>query len=134
MIVVVDTSALVRLYIPDGPLPDELVHAMQAAERGNARILAPELLLAEAAQVLHKKRVRRLISAAECTDILNQLLALPISFIPHAALLVRACELADQVRLTVYDALFLALAEHHSAHLITADDTLRNAVHALRLP
>ncbi len=134
MIVVVDTSALIRLYIPDGPMPDGLVHALQEAERGNVRVLAPELLLAEAAQVLHKKRVRRLISADECKDILNQLLLLRISFIPHAAMVVRACELAHQVGLTVYDALFLALAEHHSAHLITADDTLRDAAHALHLP
>jgi len=130
---VLDTAALVRLYIPDGPLPEGLEQAMRAAERGEATLLAPELMLAEAAQALHKKRCRRVLSATEAHEILTHLLLLPITYMPHAPLMVRASELAHQCKLTVYDALFLALAEQHSARLITADDSLRAAARAAKL-
>ena len=45
--VVVDTSALIRLYVPDGPIPEGLEAAMGAAWRGEALLIAPDLLLAE---------------------------------------------------------------------------------------
>jgi predicted nucleic acid-binding protein len=46
---VVDTSALVRLYVLDGPESRVPVAAVDAAGRGEARLLAPELLWAEIA-------------------------------------------------------------------------------------
>jgi predicted nucleic acid-binding protein len=106
---------------------------MHAAERGDINLIAPELALAEAAQVLHKKHRQRLLSANEATTILDHLLLLPIKYMPHAPLLVRATALAQMVKLTVYDALFLALAERYSARLITADETLRAAAHKCHL-
>jgi predicted nucleic acid-binding protein len=133
MMTVLDTSAMMRLYIPDGPLPEGLEEAMHAAERGDINLIAPELALAEAAQVLHKKHRQRLLSANEATTILDHLLLLPIKYMPHAPLLVRATALAQMVKLTVYDALFLALAERYSARLITADETLRAAAHKCHL-
>jgi len=60
MTVVVDTSALLRLFIPDGPVPAGMESALRHAERGNNLLLAPELILAEAAQVLLKNRKRGL--------------------------------------------------------------------------
>ncbi len=122
---VVDTSALIRLYIPDGPVPEGLTSALQEAERGNAGLIAPELVLAESGQVLHKKRMQGLLSAAEAAAILDSMLHLPIRLFSHAVLVRSACDLAMECNLTVYDALFLALAERHGALLLTADEKLR---------
>ena len=133
MIIVIDTSALMRLYIPDGPLPEGIEAAMRSAERAEARIIAPELILAEAAQVLHKKRTQRILSSDECIGILEHLLLLPVQYMPHASLVVRACTLAHETRLTVYDALFLALAERNNARVITADEALRAAARSMNL-
>ncbi len=49
MIGVVDTSALIRLFVPDGPLPDGFNEFLRGVERGFNMAIAPELLLAEAA-------------------------------------------------------------------------------------
>lgn len=128
-----DTSALMRLYIPDGPLPDGLGKALQNAGRGNDALIAPELILAEAGQVLHKKRAQNVISDAETEALLDRILALPIRLFSHRALLPVACDLAVEINLTVYDALFLALAQRHNAVLFTADEKLGYAAQKLNL-
>ena len=127
MIFVIDTSALIRIYIPDGPLPDLIEGALHGAEHGNDVLLAPELILAEAGQVLHKKRTQALLTAEEMDEILGLILSLPIRLSSHGDLLKPSCELAHTHRLTVYDALFLALAQRHSAKVISGDDKLLRA-------
>ena len=133
MMFVVDTSALIRLYIPDGPVPGRLEPALRGAERGNDALLAPELILAEAGQVLHKKMGQRLLTAEESDELLNSILLLPIRLFSHRELIGSACELARACGVTVYDALFLALAERHSAYLISADDELQRAAEKMNL-
>jgi hypothetical protein len=44
---VLDTSALLRLYLADGPLPPSLELAMQRGCRGDALLLIPDLCLLE---------------------------------------------------------------------------------------
>ena len=133
MMIVVDTSALLRLYIPDGPMPENLEVSLREAERGNDVIMAPELILAEAGQVLLKKHEQGILSLEEMRELLNEILSLPIRLFGHQPLLLRASELAREYSLTVYDALFLALAEQHSARLISADSTLEKAARKMRL-
>ncbi|MBW2220154.1 MAG: hypothetical protein JRF40_11780 [Deltaproteobacteria bacterium] len=55
MIGVIDTSALIRLFIPDGPIPEGFEKFFRGVERGNNRAIAPELLLVESANVLDRK-------------------------------------------------------------------------------
>ena len=133
MIYVIDTSALMRFFIPDGPLPVSLEPALRNAAKGEASLIAPELILAESGQVLHKKRRQKLLEADELDALLDSLLDLPIQLYGHRNLLRSACALATESGLTVYDALFLALAIRHNASLITADDVLRRAADQLDL-
>ena len=56
MIGVIDTSGLIRLFIPDGPIPEGMEDFFKEVERGNHTAIAPELLLVESANVLDKKR------------------------------------------------------------------------------
>lgn len=55
MIAVIDASALMRLFIPDGPVPRGLEAFFQGVESERNMAIAPELLMAEAASVIHKK-------------------------------------------------------------------------------
>lgn len=55
MIGIIDTSALLRLFMPDGPIPKGLERFFFGVEQGSNVALAPELLTAEAANVLNKK-------------------------------------------------------------------------------
>ncbi len=130
--IVLDTSAVVRLYVPDGPLPDGLEEGVDAAWRSEAILLAPELLLAELGQVLWNKERRGEIAEAEADQIHDEALDLPIDLVGHRELLADARALARLRDLTVYDGLFLALAIARGAELITADGTLESAYTAIR--
>ena len=82
-VAVIDTSALIRLYVPDGPLPARLEEVIEDAWRGDGALMMPELALAEAAQVLWKKEQRGLLTTEEVEEILDAILDLPIESLGH---------------------------------------------------
>jgi predicted nucleic acid-binding protein len=124
---VLDTSALLRLFLPDGPLPDHLEEILDQAGRGDARVCIPGLALAEAGQVLRKKELVGVLSPTDSREILDTILALPLEMVPDQTLVSDALDLARETQLTVYDGLFLALALQRRATLITADAKLESA-------
>ncbi len=127
MIAVIDASALMRLFIPDGPVPQGLEAFFQGVESGRYMALAPELLMAEAASVIHKKRRLGLLSDKEGALLLTDVLRMPIRLFPHPPLLPMAFELAGQYSLTVYDSLYLALAAQKGADIFSADANMTKA-------
>ena len=88
MIGVVDTSALIRLFVPDGPLPNDFEGFLRGVERGLNVAIAPEFLLAEAANVLNKKQLSGELSESESNQLLSDILTVPIRFFPHRPILV----------------------------------------------
>ncbi|MBW1981320.1 MAG: type II toxin-antitoxin system VapC family toxin [Deltaproteobacteria bacterium] len=130
---VIDTSALIRLFVPDGPIPDGLEEFMHAVERGMNRAIAPELILVEAANVLNKKRKLGELSEDESMDLLTDVLAMPIRYLSHRPLIPVAFDLAKEHNLTVYDALYLALAKRHSAFVFSADQNIKEIAEVLGL-
>ncbi len=133
MIGVVDTSALIRLFVPDGPMPDGFDDFLRGVERGINAAIAPELLVAETANVVNKKRLSGELSENESDRLLADLLSVPIRLFPHRPILLRAFDLAREYQLTVYDTLYLALAEDHGAVIFSADRKLLKAATDLRL-
>jgi predicted nucleic acid-binding protein len=133
MIGVVDTSALIRLFVPDGTLPKDFEEFLRGVERSLNIAIAPELLLAEAANVINNKQLSEELSENESDQILSDVLSLPIRLFPHRPILPRAFELARVHKLTVYDTLYLALAEEHGAVIFTADRKLLKAAAHLGL-
>lgn len=124
MMWVIDTSALIRLFVPDGPIHPEVETAFNRAASGADMVLAPHLLLVEVASVLLRKQRRGELSSQELRELLQAIESLPIRLCEHGILLLPACGLAEVHNLSVYDALYLALAEQHGAHLITNDEAL----------
>jgi predicted nucleic acid-binding protein len=133
MIGVVDTSALIRLFIPDGPLPDGFEDFLRGVERGLNTAIAPELLMAESANVLNQKRKSDELTAPESDQLLTIIIELPIRLFPHRPLIPRAFALAIDRNLSVYDTLYLALAEERSAIVFTADLKLQKIAARLGL-
>ncbi len=85
---------------------------------------APELLLAEAGNVLLRKARRGELAEAEADAMRAAMLTLPIRFNAHGPLIQPALALAGIHRLSVYDALYLVLALRHGARLLTRDELL----------
>ena len=133
MIGVVDTSALIRLFVPDGPLPNDFEGFLRGVERGLNIAIAPELLMAEAANVINKKQLSGELSESEGDQLLSDILSVPIRLFPHRPILPRAFELARAHNLTVYDTLYLALAEEHGAVIFTGDRKLLTIAERLKL-
>ncbi len=133
MIGVVDTSALMRLYIPDGKLPDGFEDFLRGVERDINTAIAPELLMAESASALIKKQVTGELSATEGDQLLVSIMELPIRLYGHRSLLPRAFAMALKYNLSVYDTLYLSLAEEHGAVVYTADLKLQKVAFKLKL-
>ncbi|MBI4774515.1 MAG: type II toxin-antitoxin system VapC family toxin [Deltaproteobacteria bacterium] len=124
MIGVIDTSALIRLFVPDGPIPDGLDEFFQGVERGRNIAIAPELIVVESANVINKKRKAGEISEEESRQLLLDILAMPIRLFPHRPLIQPSFDLASEYELTLYDALFLALATAQGAIVFSTDEAM----------
>ena len=125
MIAVVDTSAVLRLFIPDGPIPDGLEAFFRGVETGSHVAIAPELLIVEATNVVIKKQRRGELSTDEATGLISLLEQMPIRYFSHRPLYNSTHQIALETGLSAYDALFLALAQDRGAALFTADERLQ---------
>lgn len=125
---VLDASAWLRLFLADGPLPTGLEAAAMQVERGAAAFVAPELILVEAAHALHRKCQRGFLSLKERDALWTDMRRTPVDLLPIHEHVDRALVLSDEHRLSTYDALYAAIAEHLGAPLLTADTALARVV------
>jgi predicted nucleic acid-binding protein len=88
MIGVVDTSALIPLFVPDGPLPNDFEGFLRGVERGINIAIAPELLLAEVANVINKKQLTGELSKSE-SDKLHRMCSRGV--LPRVTIPARSC-------------------------------------------
>ena len=91
-------------------------------------LCAPDLIVAELANVIWKRHVRREIDDGEARALLADFLSLPLLLTPSGELVEPALELALRTGRTVYDCLYVALAVKTKSVLVTADKRLANAL------
>jgi predicted nucleic acid-binding protein len=118
-VIVVDASVVVDLLLGLPPHDLAIANLLRAE---TPHIFAPHLLDAEVAQVLRRRVRGGTLRAIDAGAALGFLAALPIVRQPHLPFLGRAFALRDNV--TVYDALYLVLAEALGATLVTRDAAL----------
>jgi predicted nucleic acid-binding protein len=119
--IVVDASVVVTALSDDGADGDRVRDRL----RGE-RLVAPHLLDIEVASAW-----RRLAAVGHLDDrrarlALDDLRSLPLDRVPHTPLIRRCWELRNN--LTLYDAVYVALAEMMDVVLLTADAKLAGAV------
>lgn len=116
------------LIVLDASAAVELLLGRAAAERlvgqivGGEDLAAPHLIDAEVGQVVRRYERAGAIDERAAWEVLDDLGSLPLTRYPHGPLLHRACELRHNV--TMYDGVYLALAELLDASLVTADAAL----------
>ena len=111
---VVDASVAVKWVVPEA-LSEHAERVLATDEE----LLAPDLLLVEAANALWKKTERGELASAEARRALDVVLSSGLVIRPSRPLLSRALVLADRLAHPVYDCVYLALAEHERATLVT---------------
>ena len=117
--IVIDASAAVDLVLGIDPHSGEILRAIEGQGTGMA---APHLLDAEVGQVLRRLVLQRVLTKRRALQAIEDLAALPIRRFAHGFLLERAFALHSNM--TVYDALYVALAEALRAPLVTRDRAL----------
>ena len=125
MIAVVDTSALMRLFLPDGPVPEGLDAFFRGVENGSNIAIAPELLIVESVNVVLKKQQQNELSDSDANGLISLLQQMPIRYFSHQPLYSNIHRIASETGLSAYDAMFLALAQDRGAALFTADKKLQ---------
>lgn len=118
---VVDATVLVE-YLSNA------AHAGLAREQLNRhgwQLWAPQLVDAEVGHAFRRLVRRDKLKAAAAEQALDELVAMDLERVEHAALLPRAWELRDN--LSFYDALYVSLAEAIRQPLITFDGRIAKA-------
>ena len=117
--IVADASVVVEMLLgAGGPAGDSLAARFSRREA----VCAPHLLDAEVGQVLRRFVLRDEMSVARAEAALDDLADLPIRRFPHTELLPGAFALRSNV--TVYDGIYLALAEALVVPLLSCDAAL----------
>ncbi len=120
---IVDTSVVVKWFVvEDGR--DAAVELLAS----DVPLLAPDLILVEAASTLRRKVAEGRLPGAGAMAALDELADGPVDLVPTPPLVRRAVELADRTGISVYDACFVALADRRGVSLVTADERLARAV------
>jgi predicted nucleic acid-binding protein len=96
--------------------------------RGVHELLAPDVFPVEVAHALSRAERKGILLPPQGAQGLASLLnALP-DLHPYLPLLPRAFEVSSATRISVYDCLYVALAEREGCELLTADTRLVNAL------
>ena len=112
----VDASVAVKWYLPE-------IHSPQAANLLNPDniLWAPELIFAELGNVCWKRVQLKELDPHRANMIVQDFLTSPLRIQGHAVVLEHAWHIAVEYGRSVYDSLYLALADQIEAPLVTAD-------------
>ncbi|WP_419163286.1 type II toxin-antitoxin system VapC family toxin [Candidatus Palauibacter sp.] len=125
MTVVVDASVLAAAVAHLGPNGAWCEAALAESAREGRSLAGPQLVLAEASNVLHRLALAERLESSEASLAGYDLLALEIELFPFEPLADRTWELRHN--LSIYDGWYVALAETLSCPLLTLDQRLARA-------
>lgn len=114
---IIDASVVIK-WVIDEP------GTSQALKLRRHVVSAPDLLIAECANIVWKKLHRGELTAAEASLAIGLLVRADIELIPMRTLARRAVDLSIQLDHSAYDCLYLALAETAKRPFVTADTRL----------
>lgn len=116
MIIVIDASVAAKWFFDEE-------HSMAALNllENPFELNAPDFFFLEMNSLLCKRARRLELSTTEAFEMDDEIRSMPIQSYPSTALRERAFVLALETKSSIYDCLYLALAEVLGAKMITAD-------------
>jgi predicted nucleic acid-binding protein len=121
--IVIDASVAIKWSIPEIHSAEALRYLDPSLERQ-----APELLLAEIANILLKKTNRGEITPDQSLRIADDVRQSDVTIYPMSDLIVSALSIALATGRSAYDSMYLALADALGTQVVTADRKLYNAI------
>jgi predicted nucleic acid-binding protein len=127
---VVDASVAAKWLLSPAhePFADRAHRLLALYADQEIQIVVPDLFWAEIGNVLWKAARLGRCSNAEAKTGLQRVKAQNFPTVPSASLLDSAFEIACSSGRTIYDSLYIALAEASYAEFLTADEKLANAL------
>jgi len=113
---VIDASIAVKWVVEENGTAEALLL------RQNAKLIAPELLVAECANILWKKVQRHELLKEEALLAARLLQGADIELLPTRSLLEAATQMSIEINHPAYDCLYLALAVDNECRCVTADE------------
>jgi predicted nucleic acid-binding protein len=126
MTLVIDASVAIKWYVKQ-PYSE----AAGSLAEGEAALIAPDALLAEAGSALWKYVRAGEMSVEHARTVLARLPAHFETLFPLPPLADEALEIAVAIRHPIYDCFYLAVARRENAPVVTADKRLAAAAQAL---
>jgi predicted nucleic acid-binding protein len=120
---VVDASIVVKWVVEEDSTPEALVL------RQKARLIAPDLLVAECANILWKKVQKGELLKAEAIIAARLLQGAELELLPMRSLFEAATRMSIEIDHPAYDCVYLVLALQRKCQFVTADERL---LHKLR--
>ncbi len=120
---VVDASVIAAAFFPES-----CSIAARTLLTSGCRLYAPDLIYTEVANVIWKRHGRGEIQPLEASDMLGDVMSLPLEITPSDHLVAAALELAMRTGRTVYDCLYVALAVQRKTVMTSNDRRLVNAL------
>ena len=120
MTFVIDASVALKWLLPEEGYGEEALAVVRAGER----LIAPDLVIAEVCNGAWRSARLGRITEVQVTEIASLLPRFFDALVGAATLAPRAVAIAAALDHSVYDCLYLALAEAQEARLLTADARL----------
>lgn len=132
---VIDASVAAKWFLPPAsePLKDEALALLRGYAEGRLGFAVPDLFWAECGNIFWKAVRQGRWTRAAADEAILSLKGRNLTTTRSAELLEDAFNIASTFERTVYDALYVALALHLKAELVTADARLADAL-AAHLP
>ena len=125
---VVDTSVALKWHLEDEDHIPEALSVLEDYRRGRISLLAPDNIRYEFAGSIRRAVSRRRISADDGRLAIDAFLGLEIRTIRSNSLIVIAYATATAYKCSLYDGLYVALAQLAQSPLVYADRRLRNTL------
>lgn len=122
-IVVVDCSVAVKWVLSESNRVEAL-YLLDEERLGNISLIAPDLLLAEAASLVAKRTRRKQLSDAQAHQAFRLLEHSVLRLFETRPLLPAALDLASRNQMSLWDCVYIALAMEYGCPLVTADRRL----------
>ena len=123
---IIDASIAVKWVVEEEGTPEAL------ALGKSAKLIAPELLVAECANILWKKVQRKELVNQEALLAARLLQCAEIELIPMRFLFEAATQISIDLDHPAYDCVYLALAIENKCHFVTADERLLRKIYQCR--
>ena len=120
---VIDSSVAVKWVITE-PYSDRADLLRADFQNAVHELLSPDIFPVEVAHALTRAERQGRVPAGKSNVLLGDVLSTTPRLHPSFPFLYRAVQISSQMKIGMYDCLYVALAEHENCELITADDRL----------